>query len=52
MNVIKSISGDVSVPIATTRKSADDKGGIPMIWRKSLEAADRFVELFEFVTEG
>ena len=26
MNVIKSISGDVSVSIATTRKSADDKG--------------------------
>ena len=26
MNVIKSISGDMSVPIAATRKSADDKG--------------------------
>ena len=24
MNVIKSISGDMSVPMATTRKSADD----------------------------
>ena len=26
LNVIKSISGDVSVPMATTRKSADDYG--------------------------
>ena len=26
LNVIKSISGDVSVPMAMTRKSADDYG--------------------------
>ena len=28
-NVIKSISGDMSVPMATTRKSADDLEGEP-----------------------
>ena len=28
LNVTKSISGDVSVPMATTRKSADDYGKV------------------------
>ena len=39
LNVTKYIGGDVSVPMAMMRKSADGYGNLPMIRRESSEAA-------------